>query len=111
MGTYYIFCLIVIYIISNQIYFWVDLRETGETLESVSSPRPVSLCTRFSAFSMISSFSFNCLSSKLVGMFLEIVPMFVAKDFVRRCFIAQICANSGAHAQFGAYFNLRNEAI
>ena len=42
-----------------------------------------------SAFSTISSFSFNRLSSKLVGMFLEIVPMFVAKDFVRRCFIAR----------------------
>ena len=77
--------------------------DLGETLESVS------LCTRFSAFSTISSFSFNRLSSKLVGMFLEIVPMFVAKDFVRRCFIAQICANSGAHAHFGAY--LRDEAI
>ena len=44
-----------------------------ETLESVSS------CTRFS------------------------VPMFVFKDFVLDCFIAQICANSGAHAHFGAY--------
>ena len=37
----------------------------------------VSLCTRFSGFSTISSFGCNCLSSKLVGMFLEIVPMFV----------------------------------
>ena len=52
----------------------------GETLESVS------LCTRFSGFSTISSFSFNRLGSKLVmvSMFLEIVPMFVAKDFARR---------------------------
>ena len=31
--------------------------------------------------------------------------MFVLKDFVPDCFIiiAQICANSGAHAHFGAY--------
>ena len=35
--------------------------------------------------------------------------MFVAKDFARRRFLAQICANSGAHAPFGAY--LRDEAI
>ena len=40
----------------------------------------VSLCTRFSGFSTISSFGFNRLSSKLVGMFLEIVPMFVVKE-------------------------------
>ena len=58
----------------------------GETLESVSS------CTRFSGFLTISSFDFNRLSSKLVGMFFRIVPMFVLKDFVRDCFIAQICA-------------------
>ena len=74
-----------------------------ETLESVS------LCTRFSGFSAISRFGFNRLSSKLVGMFLEIVPMFVAKDFTRRHLVAQICANSGANAHFGAY--LRDEAI
>ena len=74
-----------------------------ETLESVS------LCTRFSGFSTISSFGFNRLSSKLVGMFLEIVPMFVAKDFTQRHLVAQICANSGANAHFGAY--LRDEAI
>ena len=30
-----------------------------------------------------------------------IVPMFVAKDSARRCFLAHICANSGAHAHFG----------
>ena len=74
-----------------------------ETLESVSS------CTRFSGFLTISSFSFNRLSSKLVGMFFRIVPMFLLKDFVPDCFVAQICANSGAHAHFGAY--LRDEAI
>ena len=43
----------------------------------------VSLCTQFSGFSIISRFSFNCFGSKLVGMFFEIVPMFVLKDFVR----------------------------
>ena len=35
--------------------------------------------------------------------------MFVAKVFARRRFFAQICANSGARAPFGAY--LRDEAI
>ena len=35
--------------------------------------------------------------------------MFVAKDFARCRFLAQICVNSGAHAHFGAY--LREEAI
>ena len=39
----------------------------------------------------------------------EIVPMFVTKDFAQRRFIAQICANYGAYAHFGAY--LRDEAI
>ena len=29
--------------------------------------------------------------------------MFVAKDFARRRFLAQICATSGAHANFCAY--------
>ena len=29
--------------------------------------------------------------------------MFVFKDFDPDCFVAQICANSGAHAHFGAY--------
>ena len=33
--------------------------------------------------------------------------MFLPKDFVPDCFAAQICANSGAHAHFGAY--LRDE--
>ena len=61
-----------------------------ETLESVSS------CTRFSGFLTISSFGFNCLSLKLVSMFFGISPMFVPKDFVQDCFVAQICANSGA---------------
>ena len=32
--------------------------------------------------------------------------MFVAKDFARRRFLAQICANSGAHAHFGAYIGI-----
>ena len=45
----------------------------------------------------------------MVGMFFRIVSMFVLKGFVPDCFVAQICANSGAHAQFGAY--LRDEAI
>ena len=72
----------------------------GETLESVSS------CTRFSGFLTISSFGFNRLSSKLVSMFFGIVPMFVLKDFVSDSFVAQICANYGAHAHFGA--NLRD---
>ena len=58
---------------------------------------------------MISSFGFNRLSSKLVSMFFGIVPMFVPTDFVSDCFVAQICANYGAHAHFGA--NLRDEAI
>ena len=45
----------------------------------------------------------------MVGMLFGIIHMFVFKDFVPDCFIAQICANSGAHAHFGAY--LRDEAI
>ena len=53
---------------------------------------PVSLCTRFSGFSTISNFSFTSLDSKLVGMFFETLPMFVAKDFARRRFVAQISA-------------------
>ena len=68
-------------------------------LESVT----VSLCTRFSGFSTISSFGFNRLSSKLVGMFLEIVPMFGAKDFVRDCFVAQIRAKMCVRAGIRAY--------
>ena len=65
----------------------------------------VSLCTRFSGFSTISSFGFNRLSSKLVGMFLEneIVPMFVAKDFVGDCFVAQIRAKMCVRAGIRAY--------
>ena len=35
--------------------------------------------------------------------------MFVPKDLVPDCFVAQICANYGTHAYFGA--NLRDEAI
>ena len=82
---------------------WLISRSKRETLESVSS------CTRFSGFLTISSFGFNRLSSKLVSMFFGIVPMFVPKDFVSDCLVAQICANYGAHAHFGA--NLRDEAI
>ena len=39
--------------------------------------------------------------------------MFIPKDFVPDCdcFAAQICANSGAHAHFGATAYLRDEAI
>ena len=57
----------------------------------------------------LSSFSFNRFSSNLVGMLFGIVPMFVFKDFVPDCLVAQICANFGAHAHFGVY--LRDEAI
>ena len=63
----------------------------------------VSLCTRFSGFSTISSFGFNRLSSKLVSMSVEIVPMFVAKDFVRDCFVAQIRAKMCVRAGIRAY--------
>ena len=69
----------------------------GAPLESVS------LCTRFSGFSTISSFGFNRLSSKLVGMSVDIVPMFVAKDFVRDCFVAQIRAKMCVRAGIRAY--------
>ena len=58
----------------------MDQTRAGAPLESVS------LCTRFPGFSTISSFSFNRLSWKLVGMFFGIVSMFVARDFVRNCF-------------------------
>ena len=57
--------------------------------------KPVNLRRCFSGFStIISSFGFNRLGSKLVGMFFEIVSMFVAKGFVRHRFVAQIYANS-----------------
>ena len=75
----------------------------GETLESVSS------CTRFSGILKISNFGFNRSSSKLVGMFFGIVPMFVLKDFVQDCFVAQICAKMCVRAVIRAY--LRDEAI
>ena len=75
---------------------------TGAPLESVS------LCTRFSGFLTISSFSFNRLSCKLVGMFFGIVPMFVAKDSVGNCFVAQIRAKMCMRAGIRAY--LREEA-
>ena len=74
-----------------------------ETLESVSS------CTRFSGILKISNFGFNRSSSKLVSMFFGIVPMFVLKDFVQDCFIAQICAKMCVRAVIRAY--LRDEAI
>ena len=53
----------------------------------------------------------HTLSSKLVSVLFGIVLMFVPlpKDLVPECFITQICANSGAHAHFGA--DLRDEAI
>ena len=51
----------------------------------------------------ISSFGFNRLGSKLVGMFLEIVPMFVATDFAQPRFVGQICANFSVHVHCGAY--------
>ena len=63
----------------------------------------------FSGFLTISSFDFNRIGLKLLDMFFGIVPMFIPKDFVLDCFVAQICANYGAHAHFGA--NLRDEAI
>ena len=40
---------------------------------------------------------------------LEIVSMFVLKDFVRDCFVAQICAKMCVRAVIGAY--LRDEAM
>ena len=78
-------------------------RGAWETLESVSS------CTRFSGILKISNFGFNRSSSKLVGMFFGIVPMFVQKDFVQDCFVAQICAKICVRAVIRAY--LRDEAI
>ena len=74
----------------------------GAPLESVS------LCIRFSGFLTISSSSYNRLSSKLVGMFFGIVSMFVAKDFVRDCYVAQIRAKMCVSAGIRAY--LRDEA-
>ena len=73
------------------------------TLESVSS------CTRFSGILKISNFGFNRSSSKLVSMFFGIVPMFLLKDFVQDCFVAQICAKMCVRAVIRAY--LRDEAI
>ena len=72
-------------------------RARRETLESVSS------CTRFSGILKISNFGFNRLRSKLVGMFVGIVPMFVLKDFVQDCFVAQICAKMCVRAVIRAY--------
>ena len=45
----------------------------------------------------------------MVGMFFGIVPMFVLKDFVQDCFVAQICAKMCVRAVICAY--LRDEAI
>ena len=84
----------------------LDVRSSSITGSALSRPSGnvgichVSLYTRFSDFSTISSFGFNHSSSELVGIFLEmleIIPMFVlvVKDFARRRFVAQICANSG----------------
>ena len=60
--------------------------------------------------SVISSFGFNCLGSKLVGMFFGIVPMFVIvpNDFVRHRFIAQIRVKMCVRVGIRAY--LRKEA-
>ena len=85
--------------------------ETGSARERAGNVS-ISICQFMHSifrFLAISSFGFNRLSSKLVGMLFGIVTMFVPKDFVPDCFVAQICANSGAHAHFGAY--LRDEAI
>ena len=70
--------------------FMMDFR--GDTRESGT-------CNLFSGFSTISSLGFNRLGSKLVGIFFEMVSTFIAKDLFS---ISQICANSGAHAHFGA---------
>ena len=58
---------------------------------------------------MVSNFGFNRSSSKLVGMFFGIIPMFVLKYFVQDCFVAQICAKMCVRAVIRAY--LRDEAI
>ena len=63
-----------------------QLSGSGAQLSGSGARAPlesVSLCTRFSGFSTISSFGFNRLSSKLIGMFFGIVPIVVLKDFVR----------------------------
>ena len=45
----------------------------------------------------------------MIGMFFGIVPIVVLKDFVRDCFVAQICAKMYVRAGIRAY--LRDEAI
>ena len=79
----------------------------GWTMVRRAPLESVSLCTRFSGFSTISSFNFDCLSCKLVSMFFWIFPMFVAKDFVRDWFVAQIRAKICMRAGIRAY--LREE--
>ena len=83
----------------------ISWRGPGPRLESVS------LCTQFPGFLTISSCAsvLTVSSSKLVGMFFRIVLMFVLKDFVRDCFIAQICAKMCVRTVIRAY--LRDEAI
>ena len=88
---------------TNTAHHGVVARLVGVPLESVS------LCTRFSGFSTIFSFGFNRLGSKLVGLFFGIVLMFVLKDFVQDCFVAQIRAKMCVRAGIRAY--LRDEAI
>ena len=65
--------------------------------------------TRFLGFSTISSCGFTRLSSILVGLFPEIVPMFVANvvanEFAWRHFVALICVNFGADAHFCTYLH------
>ena len=60
-------------------------------LPDIAEVDPVRICQLMHSilvFLTISNFGFNRLGSKLVGMFLGIVWMFVAKDFVRRRFVA-----------------------
>ena len=88
----------------------ITLFPSRDTYKNIRAPlESVSSCTRFSGFLVISSFGCNRLSSKLVDMFFGIVAMFVLKDFVRDCFVAQICAKMCVRAGICAY--LRDEAI
>ena len=66
-----------------------------ETLESVSS------CTRFSGFLTISSFGFNRLSSKLVGMFMFFGIVSMLRSYLRLSILCQI-ASSRRYARIPA---------
>ena len=76
----------------------------------------VSLCTRFPGFSTISSFSLvivitvNKLKIGKYVLWDIIVPMFLDKDFVRDCFVAQIHANSKTCVRAGIRAYLLDEA-